>query len=130
MAAITWDDVLGLPNIPASVAAVSTVGRTMILSRINYVSVDLPGEFNVDNFDGEDGPVTKMARVLMAAHLALSLRPVPASGPLTEEHELDLGATYAYTPFPKGAAWYSTTGYGLALWEIIQTSLCRVPWVL
>lgn len=130
MAAITWDDVLALPNLPPSVVSASTVWKTMVLSRINFVSTDLPGEFNVDNFDGEDGPTTKMARVLMAAHLTLTMLPKPTGGPITEQHELDLGVTYAFTPFPMSAAWYAQTGYGLALWQIIQSSACRIGFVL
>ena len=117
-----WSDVTALPN-ASSLASISTIAQVMILQRVNV-------EFDIDNLDGEDGPLTKSARCYLAAHLALTLRPTPAAGALTEEHEGDLGATYAVTPIPTGAWWYATTGYGRALWQIIESSLSRLPWVL
>ncbi len=121
MAAITWTEVLALPGASSSqLANVGLVAQTMILAYVN-------NELDPKNYDGEDGPTTKMARAFMAAHFGLL---APHIGIVTSEGEDDLSIGYAVPPIPPGSGFWATSGFGLAFWQLRQSSLGRLPWVL
>jgi len=101
MAAIAWTDVTELA---AALTDLSVPAQTMILDSVN-ASVE------VANFDGEDGPDTKLVRVFKAAHigtLAL-LAQTGAAGPVTSESAGKLARSYAGVDASAGE-------WGLTIW--------------
>lgn len=100
---IAWTDVTALPGAANDgLANVPANGQTMILSVVNS-SIFL----DVSLFDGEDGPITKLARCAMAAHIA-ALGKLGSGGALLGESDGRLSRTYAIPP--RGT--YGLTMYG------------------
>lgn len=62
MAAITWTDVT---NFDSTLSAVAADARTDILAFVNALSVT--------DFGGESAATTKIARIMLAAHLGVSV---------------------------------------------------------
>jgi len=121
MAAITWDDVTNLPN-AAGLASVPVEAQTQILS---YVNTDTPDPCN---YDGEDGTTTKLVRCLIAAHFG---KIGPRWGFVSSESEDDLSKSWQMPPnLPTDAAFWMSTGWGMAYWNMRASSLARLPWVL
>jgi hypothetical protein len=118
---IAWSDVTSLPNAPAKLANVSIEAQTQILA---YVNTDTPEPCN---YDGENGTTTKLVRCLIAAHFGLV---GPRWGFVSAEKEDDLEKDWVLPPIPTDAVFWCSTGYGMAYWNMRNTSLARLPWVL
>ena len=89
MAAIAWSDVLNLPGASADgLGSVAVGGQTMILACVNSSAYCDPGAF-----DGEDGPLTKLARCALAAHTA-ALGKLGMGGALRAERDGKLEREY------------------------------------
>jgi hypothetical protein len=119
MAAVTWNDVLSLPNLPPSIVGapgVSVEQQNAILAYVN----DADGTTGIDPnaFDGEGGSSLNLARLYCAAHLAMV---GPIAGIKTGSKELDLQVTYALPPIPMGAAFWYRTGFGMAFWQMMMS---------
>jgi len=92
---------------------------------LNFVNTDTP---DPDNYDGEDGSTTKLVRCFIAAHYGLV---GPRWGFTTGEKEDDLEKNWALPPnLPMDAAFWVTTGFGMAYWNMRSSSLARLGWVL
>ncbi len=117
MAAIVWTDVTTQPRAPASFATVDIAWQTVFLAMANtYLDVSM--------FDGEDGPVTKIARVLYISHM-LTLQAIAGasatagvSGPVTSLKASKLEVTYGSLGSSSGGTGsdpLGQTSYGSAL---------------
>lgn len=89
MAAITWNEVVELD---ASLASVPAGLQAAILGRVEELSSSF--------FGGESSPTYKMARLLLAAHLGLTIGlagagGAVASGPVTSRSEGGVTESYA-----------------------------------
>lgn len=122
MAAITWTDVMALAP---ELSSVSTDGRTYILAHVNTA-------LNLAEFDGEDGPKTRLARIYLAAHFgAISLAGATgASGPVTSESAGGLSRSYGTTTSTSSGSGIERTGYGQLYLQLVRTSPARAPLVL
>lgn len=126
MTAITWADVLALPNLPASFTTpgVSVGAQTAIL---HYVNGDAQGGLDANAYGGEGDATLDLARRYCAAHLALV---GPLAAIKTGTREDDLADTYALMPIPPGASFWFTTRYGMAFWQMTVSSPdCRLGFV-
>jgi hypothetical protein len=118
VADIVWTDVTDaittLPTVPTAL-------QTLILATVN-------GRVDGDVFDGEDGDITKYARVLLAAHLSvLTTRAATgAAGPVTSQSAGGLSRSYGTWSSPSS---FSLTPHGTALSWLIQTSAARAPFL-
>lgn len=116
MASIVWTDVAALPNVPT----ISTTGQAAILGVVNSA-------LDVSAFDGEAGPITKLARMFLAAHFA-SLAQLGRGGVLAAESGGGLSRSYAMPPLAN-RSWYMTTSYGSAFYGLLRPQV-RGPIVL
>lgn len=110
MAAIAWSDVLGLPGAVTELAGVPALGQVAILGAVNSM-------LDVSRFDGESGPLTKLARCFLAAHFG-ALGMLGSGGPLIGEAAAGLSRQYA---MPNTRSEYMTTSYGQAYFSLIGT---------
>lgn len=111
MTAITWTDVT---NHFAAQSGVASGARTDILAHVNGYGIA------VSKFDGEDGTLTKLARVYLAAHFgALELRGVGGAGQVTQMSEAGVSISFAQ---PSGGAdpVYGSTPGGVAFLSLIR----------
>lgn len=105
MAAIVWSDVT------AAAPQLTTVSATTQTDILAYVNAAL----NLDMFDGETGPRTRLARINLAAHFA-ELERLGAGGPVIAESDGRLSRQYA---MPTARSELMTTSYGRAFWSLI-----------
>ena len=112
MTAILWSDVMAVPGaIGDGFASVPALGQTMILAVVNSAK-----RLDVDMFDGEDGPITKLARCFLACHMAAKGK-IGAGGALVGESDGRLARQYAMPAMTRSTL--LTTSYGQAFWELI-----------
>jgi hypothetical protein len=118
MSPITWADVVA---IAPELAALSLTAQEMILAYVNTVLA-------VDLLDGESGPKTRLARVLLAAHLGtLFSRGAQGSvGPVVEESLGPQSKKYANL-VSEVSGDLGATPYGMAYRAVIRASLARGP---
>ncbi len=117
MAAITWADVTAVAG---ELANFATAGQTALLSVVNSASM-----IDVSAFDGEDGPLTKVARSYLAAHLAASSRN-GTGGALISESAGGLSRSFAA---PSTRSQYFTTSYG-QMYLMLASPACHGPALL
>ncbi len=118
MSAILFSDVLALPGANVELANVPAGGQTLILAVVNVL-------LDVNMFDGEAGPQTKLARCFLAAHFC-ALGKLGTGGPLIAESDGRLSRQYA---LPSTRSEYMTTSYGIAFYSLIG-SQARGPRLL
>ena len=121
MADIIWADVLALAP---ELTEPSDAARVYILEHVN-------AELDVDMFDGEDGPTTRLARIWLAAHLATSGASSSGGGsvgPVTSESVGGMSISYGAYDTSDAAA--GTTTYGRLYLSLVQNSFARLPVVL
>ena len=120
MAAIIFADVLAFAPELESLAPAAQV---MILEHVN-------ADLDVDQFDGEDGPTTKLARVYLAAHMGTLARPGrgAAAGPVASQSAGGLSKSYATMAGDYAA--FSTTMFGRQYLELARCSFARLPVVI
>lgn len=121
MAAITWSDVVLLAP---ELSAVASGAQTLILSYVN-------GLLDVTAIDpvGEDGNITKMARIYLAAHCATKIGTgAGGAGAVTSESLGGLSRSYAVQASATAEA-LKTTGYGVQYLGMINRSPVRGPWI-
>lgn len=119
MAPIIWTDVTALPGaIGDGLTLVPVGGQTAILAAVNTF-------FDVSMFDGEDGPITHLARAYLSAHFC-ALGKLGTGGPLTGESDGRLSRQYA---IPSTRSEYFATAYGRAVWQLMGPQ-ARGPRVL
>lgn len=106
MAAIVWSDVTALAP---ELTSTSATTQSDILNHVNAA-------IDVDRFDGEDGPTTRLARIYLAAHYA-TLAALGAGGPLAVEREGGIERSYAA---PSQRSELLTTSYGRGFWQLIR----------
>ena len=104
MAAILWTSVIA---IAPELAATAPEAQASLLGFVNSA-------LDVSKYDGESGPITKMARMYLAAHFA-SLALLGAGGPITMERAGQLEVEYA---IPRGKSEYLSTSYGRAFYQL------------
>jgi hypothetical protein len=113
MAAILWTDVLDIPGAVADGFGSTTSGwQTMVLAVVNT-------QLDPDMFDGESGPITKMARCMLACHYS-AFGKQGASGATTSESEGGVATSYAVPPFNLSLLYM--TGYGRALRSLMNSA--------
>jgi hypothetical protein len=114
MAAITWSDVEGLD---ATLSSIDPALQAVILGRVETLS----SEF----FGGVDSPVYKLARMLLAAHIATPLAAAAAggggaSGPVTSRSEGGVSESYAVASVSLHGS-HSGTSHGRAFDELVRS---------
>ncbi len=117
MTAIAWSDVTALPG-ASSFVSVSSGAQTMILDVANTA-------LNASAFDGEDGPITKLARVNFAAHIC-AFEKLGVSGPLASQSALSLARSFMA---PQSKSLFEQTSFGRVFLTMIRNS-ARGPIVL
>lgn len=119
MASIVWADVL------AHAPELSTVASGAQADLLAHVNASIA----VDDFDGEDGPNTKLARIYQAAHLATlaGFAASGASGPVASESAGGLAVSYAAALGVASYSDLSATAYGKALRGMIRRSVAGLP---
>lgn len=115
MAKITWLDVTGIApelcNNAASDAFLAVANKAV----------------DVDMYDGEDGAITRLVRIVLAAHLATIASP-EHNGPVTAESAGGLSRSYA-APMSDDAG-LSASSYGRTYRMLLRSSLARLPVLL
>lgn len=102
--AITWLDVMQLPGAAGDgLGSVPVGGQTLILACVSSTLHCDPGAF-----DGESGPITKLARCALAAHMA-TMGKLGAGGALRAESDGKLSRAYQVDTSRGGL---SMTSYG------------------
>jgi hypothetical protein len=123
MAAIVWSDLTDHFN-ESSLTAVKIAAQTTILAFVNSTN-----GLDPSLFDDEDGPLTKLARLYLAAHLGTLAKITSgisgAVGPVIAEEGGRLKRQYA--TLVTGAA-LKTSAYGVVFDELLQQSGAR-SWI-
>lgn len=126
MAAIVWADVTGMFPSDGVLAAIPVAAQTNILAHVN-------GELSANFFGGESAPKTKLARIYLAAHMAVTGGAGSAItvGPLVSEKLGPLEQTFSdkYPPnmnFSGPVGIHGSTTYGRLFDELVRTSPYRV----
>lgn len=114
---ILWSDVTAIAD---ELSAVSATAQTLILAHVN-------ADLDVDQFDGEDGPTTKLARAYLAAHLGTFAMPGAGSvsGPVTSQSALGLSRSYGQTGASSGEL--GLTAHGQMFLLLAKQSFARLP---
>lgn len=114
MAAITWADV---QTLDAALSAVDPGLRVVILARVEKLSSSF--------FGGVDDPKYKLARMLLAAHIATPYAAAAgggsASGPVTSESEGGVSRSYAVNHVALTGT-HSGTAHGRAFDDLVRSS--------
>lgn len=105
MAAITWTDVTSLPD--TALATITVLFQNLILEIVNTTGI------SVKNFGGEAAAKTKLARVLLAAHMATMLLRRGIGGAVASQSEGGVSQSMAQI-LPNPSA-LDLTAYGQAL---------------
>ena len=108
MASIVWADVISTPTAAAEFSATGAQAQSDVLAYVNSV-------LDVNQFDGEGGPTTRLARISLARHW-LAMDKLGTGGPLTGEGDGRLTRQYAA---PSMRSEYMMTSYGRAFWSLI-----------
>lgn len=121
MADIVWTDVTAFAP---QLTTVDAGAQTDILAHVNAL-------LDVDQFDGESGPTTRLARIYLAAHVAASVQQGASgsAGPVTSEKVGDLARSYGFSGFLSFSA-LEGTAYGRLYKMLLSTSNARGPRVL
>jgi hypothetical protein len=114
MALITWSDVEGLD---ATLSSIDAALQTVILGRVETLSAEF--------FGGIEHPVYKLARMLLAAHMATPLAIAAAggggaSGPVTSRSEGGVSESYAVASVSLSGS-HSSTAHGRAFDELVRS---------
>ncbi len=122
MAAITW------PNVEAhdaSLSVVTTEAQNDILAFVN-------AKVNVACFDGEEGPQSKLARIMLAAHFGVVSQGQGqgAAGPIVKDKAGDLETQYANLLGGGAFDPMTTTSYGQTFVLLSKHSSCRAPFIV
>lgn len=122
MADIEWTDVT------AFAPALSTVDEAAQDDIIAWVNAAI----NPDTFDGDDGPIYRIARIYLAAHSALLARQGNSNGagPVTLETAGGVTRQYANPGGGIALAALDSTGYGKLYKQLLASSNVRGPFVL
>jgi hypothetical protein len=120
MAVITWSDVTAV--IPEMSAVTTTLPQTLALAVANT-------RFAVAEWDGESSEILKLARILMAAHLALVSLPGTSgsTGPVVSESGGGLSVAYASLAAKSDGTYDSV--YMQQINTLRKTRACRA-WVV
>lgn len=121
MASIVWADVV------AFAPTLSTVDAGAQADVLGYVNIVLA----VAQFDGEDGPTTRLARIYLAAHMG-SLGVAAASGsagPVVSRSIGGISEDYADTSSSSGSA-LGDTSFGELYLQLVRRSPARATVVL
>ena len=117
MAGIAWDDVV---NLAPDLSGVSYGAQDLILEYVNDALA-------VDQFGGEDALSLKMARIYLAAHMAVLERTAASGSPGQVVSESVGGLSRTYASSSSGAATgFAATSYGRAYLDIVHRSMGRV----
>lgn len=116
MAALAWADV---EDLDSSLSTATAGLRAMILGRVEQLSATF--------FGGADSAIYKLARALLAAHIAAPI--VAASGgggaapagPITSESEGDVSRSYASVSSTSFSGSHSSTVHGRAFDELVRS---------
>lgn len=101
MAAILWTDVVGEAG---ELSTTPALAQTAILMLVNTTGV------STANFGGEDAIKTRMARIMLAAHMATMLRRRGVAGGISSQSEGGVSQSY-YVGLANPRA-LDLTGYG------------------
>ncbi len=118
MSAITWTDVT---NYASELSGVSLGAQTGILALAN-------ARFDPAALDGENGPETRLARVLLAAHLA-TVGPASggsaSAGPVIEEEVGDVRRKFADLSSSASTTSFEGSSYGDLLTRLLRINAPR-----
>ncbi len=119
MAAITWDDVIDLD---ANLDDVAQNLQDVILARVEKLSASFYG--------GADDPRYKLARILLAAHIATPYANAAGggggvSGPVTSRTEGGVSESYAVAQMTLNGS-HATTAHGRAFDELTRSMPARI----
>lgn len=128
MAVITWPDVEAHAS---ALGDVPVAAQTDILAHVNTTLC-------VTEFDGEDGPKTRLARIYLAAHFGSFAVPGDGgaggvSGPVKKDKVGEIEVDYADAFAGTGSgdsSMYRSTSYGRSYLAIVRNSLARAWRVL
>lgn len=116
MAAIAWADVVA---IDATLSTADAALQAVVLARVEKLSSRF--------FGGVDAPEYKLARMLLAAHIAAPIVAAAGgggsgpSGPVTSESEGDVSRSYATASSASFSGSHSTTVHGRAFDELVRS---------
>jgi len=114
MANIAWSDVMDIPGATADGFGNTTTGwQTMVINVVNT-------QLDPDEFDGESGPILKMARCMLACHYS-ALGKQGASGAVVGESEGEVSAQYAIPNFDLSLL--RLTSYGRAVLTLANSAV-------
>jgi len=121
VSAILWSDITGTPpavGIASELVALSDVpAQTLILLLVNTTGI------NAANFGGEDATKTKLARILLAAHMATMFLRRGIAGAVASQSEGGVSESYAnIVANPKT---WDQTSYGSVLRTITAGTPAR-----
>lgn len=117
MAAINWSDVLNTAVELRNDPVISDLFQLVILSVVNGAGL------SVTNFGGEDAPLTRAARMLLAAHMATMIRKRGVPGVVTSQSEGGVSQSYALSLVNPRAL--DLTSYGQMLRGLISGTPAR-----
>lgn len=125
MADIIWADVTAIAT---ELTSIDGAARVYILAYVNGPGV------NPDILDGESGPMTRLARIYLAAHIGSGVgkgASGSAGGAVTSESAGGLSRSYAAPPLPPTTPGsHASTDYGRRFDDIIGNSLGRIGFVV
>lgn len=116
---ITRDDVLAFAP---ELSNVATAAFTLILAHVN--------ELDLTNAEiGETEDTTRLARIYLAAHVALITRNAGsgAAGPVTSESIGQIRRSFGLLATAAGTNFLSGTQYGTAYLALLQASMAHFP---
>lgn len=126
MAAITWADITGTsPAIgiaPELVALNDAAAQAVILLLVNTTGI------STRNLDGEDGVKTRLARILLAAHMATLFMRRGLAGMVSSQSEG--GVSESMSNIVANPHTWDQTAYGAALRTLIAGTACRAGLLL
>lgn len=121
--------IIGWPDVTAHAPELSSIALN---AQTDYLAMANTW-VDVNAFDGEDGPKTKMARIWVAAHFATldKLRGTAIAGPVLSESRGGLSRSYAnLTQMSMAAGLFGQTTYGQNYATLVRTSAAaRMPTV-
>lgn len=126
MAAIVWTDITGTPPAigiaPELVALNDVPTQALLLLLVNTTGI------STRNLDGESGPKTRLARILLAAHMATLFLRRGLAGMVSSQSEG--GVSESLSNIVANPHTWDQTAYGAALRTLIAGTAARAGLLL
>lgn len=119
MADIAWN-----PDVIAVAPELSTAAVAAQIAILAHVNTDL----DVSMFDGEGGPMTRLARMYLAAHFGTQIGAGASAGAVVSESAGGLSRSYASVASSESSL--GSTAYGRLYLSLANVSFARLPVLL